>query len=516
VGAGAAPPLGEGLQFPGAPFGVYHRRVANLFLRGTALLPSILGALASPSCGGSDPQAPAPSEDVIEAPKLTSRRLVTRGRALVDEIGRTVILRGVNVGGRSKMPPFMPFELDAMTDVAEKAASLMSAVRHLGANGIRLTLSWEALETTKGSFDSVYMNRYRALLDAADGAGIAVIIDFHQDVFHAAFCGDGFPEWALGDIAHGAPHYDCGNLAWSAPYFDATSTVNGAFDGLWSNRDGLLDAFVGMWAKVAREFGRHPAVAAFEVINEPGQGSQGPEVAGSTILPPIYDRVASAIEAEAGPAAVLGDEPIATTNEHRLGRPNHARFTYSPHFYDILTILGGMVEVDRIRDEVTAILERSEALGAPVILSEFGAPNSNAQKAEFTSAVLDAADVRRASAMAWEASVSDVSWNHEDFSVFTSDGAERVWGAALDRPFPQAIDGTVIDLGWDATTKRFRLLVEGNGDKVSEVYLPVGKLGTMPKITLTGARSRWIKESGKLLVHAERGATWSLLAEEAP
>jgi endoglycosylceramidase len=479
-------------------------------------LPCIIGALASPSCAGSDPQAPAPSEEVIEAPKLTSRRLVTKGRVLVDEIGRTVILRGVNVGGRSKMPPFVPFELGAATDVAEKAEPFMAAVRQLGANGIRLTLSWEALEPTKGSFDSVYMNRYRALLDAADRAGMAVIIDFHQDVFQAAFCGDGFPEWALGDIAHGPPHYDCSNLAWSAPYFDAKSDVNRAFDGVWNNRDGLLDAFVGMWAKVAREFGRHPAVAAFEVINEPGPGSQGAEVAGSTILPPIYDRVALAIEAEAGPAAVLGDEPIATSNEHRLGRPNHAQFTYSPHFYDVATILGQMLDVDRIRSEVIAILERSEALGAPVILSEFGAPNTFAQKAEFTSAVLDATDVRRVSAMAWEASVSDVSWNHEDFSVFTSEGAERVWGAALDRPVPQAIDGTVIDLGWDATAKRFHLLVEGNGDKVSEVYLPVRHLGTTPKISLTGARSRWIKESGKLLVHAERGATWSLLAEATP
>jgi endoglycosylceramidase len=490
--------------------------VATFFLRGIALLPCILGALASPSCGGSDPQAPAPPADPIEAPKLGSRRLVTRGRRLVDEIGRTVILRGVNIGGRSKMPPFVPFELGAATDVAEKAESLMTAVRHLGANGLRLTLSWEALEPTKGNFDDVYMNRYRALLDAADRAGMAVIIDLHQDVFQAAFCGDGFPEWALGDIAHGAPHYDCGNLAWSAPYFDAKSDVNRAFDSLWSNRDGLLDTFVGMWAKVAREFGRHPAVAAFEVINEPGPGSQSPEVVGSTILPPIYDRVASAIEAEAGPAAVLGDEPIATSNEHRLARPDHARFTYSPHFYDIATILGQMVDVDRIRGDVIAILERSEALSAPVILSEFGAPNSFVEKAEFTSAVLDAADARRASAIAWEASVSDMSWNHEDLSVFTSDGAERAWGAALDRPFPQAIDGTVIDLGWDATARSFRLLVEGNGNNVSEVYLPVRHLGTMPKITLTGARSQWMKESGKLLVHAERGATWSLLAEEMP
>ena len=33
---------------------------------------------------------------------------------------------------------------------------------------------------------------------------------------------------------------------------------------------------------------------------------------------------------------------------------------------------------------------------------------------------------------------------------------------------------------------------------------------------LTGARSRWVAESGVLLVLAERGATWSLVAEATP
>lgn len=455
-----------------------------------------------------------PSERVIEAPKLTSRRLTTQGGALVDELGRKVILRGMNVGGRSKMPPFVPFEIGSSADIPGRAEQIMTAVRKLGANGIRLTLSWEALEPQRGAYDGEYIGRYRALLDAADHAGLGVIIDFHQDVFQAAFCGDGFPEWALGDIVHGPPHYDCKGFDWSAPYFNPTSDVSRAFDGLWTNRDGLLDAMVGMWTRVAHEFGRHPAVAAFEVINEPGPGSQSPETAGATILPPLYDRVAAAIEAEAGPAAVLGDEPIATFNDvGRLARPTHARFTYGPHYYDIATTLGVAVDQDRIRTEVSTLLARAEPWGAPVVIGEYGAPNSILQKAEFSTAVLDAADARRASAMAWEASLSDVLWNSEDFSVFMSDGSERAWGAALDRPVPRAIAGTVIDIGWDAAAKLFTLSVEGEDAKVSEVYLPVRQFGAMPKITVTGARSRWMTESGTLLVAAERGASWSLLAE---
>jgi endoglycosylceramidase len=487
-------------------------RVTISFPRSSALT-VLLGALAA--CGESDPGAGVPPERVIEAPKLATRRLVTRSGALIDDLGRKVILRGVNVGGRSKMPPFVPFDIQSSAEVPARAEQIMTAVQKLGSNGVRLTLSWEALEPQRGVYDDAYIARYRALLDAADKAGLSVIIDFHQDVFQAAFCGDGFPEWALGDIPHGPPHYDCSNFGWSQPYFNPMSEVSRAFDGLWNNRDGLLDALVGMWSRVAREFGRHPAVAAFEVMNEPGSGSLTPEVLGATVLPAVYDRVAAAIEAEVGPAAVLGDDPIATINSvERLVRPTHARFTYGPHFYDILVSIGGPVDADRIRSEVSAILARAEAWGAPVVIGEYGTSNAHAQKAEFSTAVLDAADARRASAMAWEASMSDVLWNNEDFSVLMTDGSPRAWGDALDRPVARAIDGTILDLSWNAAGKHFELSVEGNTDKVSEVYLPQRHFGGLPpQIKVTGARFRWMPETSVVLVAAERGASWSLVAD---
>ncbi|MET0595703.1 MAG: cellulase family glycosylhydrolase, partial [Polyangiaceae bacterium] len=355
---------------------------------------------------------------------------------------------------------------------------------------------------------------YRALLDAADRAGISVIIDFHQDVFQAAFCGDGFPVWALRDIPHGPPRYDCGALQWSPPYFDPRSVVSRAFDGLWDNQDGLLDSFVAMWTKVAREFGKHPAVAAFEVINEPGSGSRTPDVFGATILPAVYDRVAAAIEAEVGPTAVLCDDPIVPINDvARLARPEHARFAYGPHFYDVLSTIGAPVDPARLSADVAAIIDRGETYGAPVVIGEYGVTNTHPMKVDFMSAVLDTADSRRASAMAWDGSISTMKWNDEDFSVFTSDGTERGWGAVLDRPVPRAIDGTILDWQWDAAAKTFSLSVEGQEDHVSEIYLPSRHLGASPKITVTGARHRFVSETGIVLVAPERGASWSLTAE---
>ena len=472
-----------------------------------------------PGMPESGPGAPDVNQDPIDPPldppKLTTKRLTTRGDVLVDELGRAVILRGVNVGGRSKMPPFLPFDFTDLAEITAKADKLMGSVRALGGNAVRLTFSWEALESVRGTYDAEYLRRYRLLLDAAHKADLHVIVDFHQDVFHAAFCGDGFPEWALGPIVHGAPHYDCLFPFWSLPYFDAASTVSQAFDRFWTNQDGLFDAFEAMWKHLARQTGNHPAVAAFEIINEPGAGSTPLDTMGKSILPPLYDRIAGFIEAEAGPAAIVCDEPVSSTADIQyLARPSHARFVYGPHYYDGATMLGiGPLDANRIRTAVAAVLARTGPWNAPVILGEFGAPNSVSFKSDYLAAIFDALDAGRASALLWDVSLSTQKWNNEDFGPLLPDGTEMAWAGLLDRPAPRAIDGTIAAFKWDPATKQFDLSVSAAGDRVSEVYLPTRHLGMAPDIAVTGARHRWLPATGQLLVAAPRGAAWSLLVK---
>jgi endoglycosylceramidase len=468
-----------------------------------------------PDAGKGADVTPDSIDPPLDPPTLTTRRLTTRGNVLIDELGRAVILRGVNIGGRSKMPPFLPFDFADAGEISATADKLMTRVRALGANAVRLTFSWEALESVRGTFDAEYLRRYRLLLDAAQKAELHVIVDFHQDVFHAAFCGDGFPEWALGDIVHGPPHYDCVFPFWSLPYFDAASPVSQAFDRFWSNGDGLLDAFEAMWRHVAREIGRHPAVAAFEIINEPGAGSTALDAMGTTVLPPLYDRIADVIEAEAGPAAIVCDEPVsATADVQYLARPSHTRFVYGPHYYDGATMLGiGPLDANRIRTAVAAVLARTASWNAPTVLGEFGAPNSVTFKPDYLAAIFDAVDLGRASALMWDVSLSNQKWNSEDFGPLLADGSETPWAGILDRPAPRAIDGTVAAFRWDPATKQFDLSVTAAGDGISEIYLPTRHLGMAPDIIVTGARYRWLPATGQLLVASPRGAAWSLLAK---
>jgi endoglycosylceramidase len=472
-----------------------------------------------PGMSDAGPGAPDVNQDQsdppLDPPKLTTHRLTTRGDVLIDELGRAVILRGVNIGGRSKMPPFLPFDFADPAEIAGKADKMMSQVRALGANAVRLTFSWEALESVRGNFDAEYLRRYRLLLDAAQKADLHVIVDFHQDVFHAAFCGDGFPEWALGSIVHGAPHYDCLFPFWSLPYFDAASTVSQAFDRFWSNQDGLFDAFEAMWRHVARETGKHPAVAAFEIINEPGSGSTALDMMGKSVLPPLYDRIAGLIEAEAGPAAIVCDEPVSSTADIQyLARPTHARFVYGPHYYDGATMLGiGPLDANRIRTAIAAVLARTAGWNAPTVLGEFGAPNSVTFKSEYLAAIFDALDTGRASALLWDVSLSNQKWNSEDFGPLLPDGSEAAWAGILDRPAPRAIDGTIASFRWDPVVKQFDLSVTSAGSRISEVYLPIRHVGMAPDITVTGARYRWLPATGQLLLAATPGAAWSLLVK---
>ncbi len=70
----------------------------------------------------------------IPAHRPTHARLevdLARGE-FTDALGRRVMLRGVNVGGRSKLPPYLPFELDDVDSDDEVQARAERIFENLG------------------------------------------------------------------------------------------------------------------------------------------------------------------------------------------------------------------------------------------------------------------------------------------------------------------------------------------------------------------------------------------------
>src|SRR5579863_8060297 len=113
------------------------------------------------------------------APSLATGRVHADGTRLRDELGRQVILRGINCGGRSKWAPYAPFTFHGDDDFPRACGRYVDAVARWGVNLVRLPFSWEGVEPERGRTDEPYLARYFGLADALWARGIRVLVDFH-------------------------------------------------------------------------------------------------------------------------------------------------------------------------------------------------------------------------------------------------------------------------------------------------------------------------------------------------
>lgn len=136
----------------------------------------------------------------------------TDGIWFKDEQGRTLILRGANLGGSTKVP-FSPdgasYRRDAFYDhrnvsfvgrpfpLAE-ADEHLSRLREWGMTFLRFLITWEAIEHAgPGEYDGQYLDYVYAVVKKAGEYGMDVFIDPHQDVWSRWTGGDGAPGWTL-------------------------------------------------------------------------------------------------------------------------------------------------------------------------------------------------------------------------------------------------------------------------------------------------------------------------------
>ena len=151
------------------------------------------------------PYLPAPA-----AASTGPARLRVEGRHFVDEGGRVVLLRGVNLAGDSKVPPFDPIDDPSQLD----------PLPSMGFNAVRLQFIWEAFEPEPGVYDDSYLARMVEVAEACGTRGLHVVVDIHQDGFSrfsARGCGTGFPAWAVSPCATvEAPDNGCDCKDWFA------------------------------------------------------------------------------------------------------------------------------------------------------------------------------------------------------------------------------------------------------------------------------------------------------------
>ena len=120
-----------------------------------------------------------------------------RNQNFVDQYNRTLLLRGVNLGGSSKIPSSPRVDLTDPRFYNERTVSfvgrpfpLEQADEHLsrlsawGLTFLRFVVTWEALEHAgPGKYDTAYIEYLRAVLQKAGEYGFHAVIDPHQDVW---------------------------------------------------------------------------------------------------------------------------------------------------------------------------------------------------------------------------------------------------------------------------------------------------------------------------------------------
>ena len=237
------------------------------------------------------PLAPGPKPASVGAGLLPAIRLGepsrrTGVRVFADADGHERHFRGVNAV--VKGPPWHPSvgAFDFQTSMVEQDFALLQAA---GVTVVRLGILWAGVEPVRGQYNYTYINTLRGVAQKASSYGIYTLLDMHQDVMSEKFCGEGMPPWAVQpsgslhfpepigrafltpDTGSGFPtRTDCARHPWSSYYVSEASST--AWQALFSNKDGLLDAWGAMWHTVVSVFKGDTHVLGIEAINEPFAG----------------------------------------------------------------------------------------------------------------------------------------------------------------------------------------------------------------------------------------------------
>ena len=156
------------------------------------------------------------------------KRLTIDGSWFVDDRGRRVLLRGVNLGGSSKVPTVpdgrthLPTDFSDHRDVSfvgrpfalDRAAEHYERLRAWGFNALRFLVTWEAIEHAgPGRHDDAYLDSIADAVALAGDYGLSVLVDPHQDVWSRMSGGDGAPGWTLEAVGFDVSRLDAAEAA---------------------------------------------------------------------------------------------------------------------------------------------------------------------------------------------------------------------------------------------------------------------------------------------------------------
>ncbi|WP_426565088.1 glycoside hydrolase family 5 protein [Angustibacter sp. McL0619] len=328
--------------------------------------------------------APVPASGGLERLHLLPAQTSDGLPVIGDVTGRRVLLRGVNVNQLIDYYLRDPDVPATQKPTDEDFAQIAS----YGFSVVRLGMSWSRLEPTRGEFDHAYLDEIRAAVASAKEHGLYTVLDIHQDAWGNALaappgqrCGaatspttgwDGAPAWAT--ITDGAQH--CQFMA-----RDLAPAVATAYSNFYTDRDGIQTELIRTWATVAKAFADEPAVAGYDLLNEPGIGAT-PPVSSALLLGRYYDAAITAIRGAERPgfAHLIFVEPsvlwsgLAFDVTPPPGFTSDAQLVFAPHPYsESITMDQSLgLTIASIERNLAMSAEAAKSYGAALWLGEWG------------------------------------------------------------------------------------------------------------------------------------------------
>jgi endoglycosylceramidase len=467
---------------------------------------------------------------------------------ILDSQGRQVLLRGVNLTGLrddyvadgSLKPPYPEtpaayqngqcpaWDLGVyMAPVCRDDAGQLAS---FGYDVVRLTVSWSLLEPQPGVISTSYIDRVAQVVGWLRSAGIYTVIDMHQDAwskylyttsgttcppptdpiggFHES---DGAPAWASAHVlpvcaAHGVRDLD--------------PAVQEDFQRLYSDLpgpdgQGLQEHYANVVAALAARFAKDPAVAGYELLNEPEPGYVAPGAMDATELFPFYAKVISTVRARvAGFRQLFFIEPDITRDiadrsvvagPWSLYSP-YPNVVYAPHIYTGVFTLNAELGVSQLdpafppNGGYDSAAGDARSLGLPLWVGEFG--NSVDEDDTLLRTQYSNQDRLGVGGALWYwkgFSALDGHWSvlYDDSTHVDTPYPSRV--KFTDRAYPIYTAGSLRSLAYNPDTESFSMrassppVSQAHADKATVVYIPAAATGT---VTTSGARAKIVSLHG--------------------
>jgi endoglycosylceramidase len=445
--------------------------------------------LAAAGCGKSQSTAPSTTthdasvvladEDAgaCTSPDFPGSPLGVHCNALIDASGRTVLLHGVNarVAGVFDVT-FDDGRLPLETIPAFTAADA-ARIRALGFNALRLPVDWSGIEPQEdGGIVDAYLDRVAAVTAMCAAAGLFVIVDLHQDAYSKEIGEDGAPLWAIVP----APTQLLGGPLGDLSALIESPQVQDAYDTFFDSQEAgvpLRARYTQMAASVASRFASDPAVAGFELYNEPYATDGDTRALEEQMIPVLR---------AAAPAKLLFFEPPAFRNEldtASMGPGSIGAGTvYAPHVYTLaFTDPNASVSKETFANSNDSARDEADSWHAPLVITEYGYPPSSPNFANWAMWQAELEDEVKASSFFWVwKEESQGSWGFYDYDDAGTPTERTAVVSAMTRARLEAVAGALVSVGYDESAMTMTVTFDGSDSIAAPNVVSIGAGASVP------------------------------------